>query len=292
MAFVGMDLEEVRGLADRLALQGQQLQSVVGQVDGSIDQASYHWPGPDSDAFRDAWFSTYRPALTGAADQLAESLVVLLRQIEEQAAASGEPIPAGVDLRGLFGAIPGLDGTTGGGLPSITDLLLGAFGTAPFAATVLGVINDWGETANRWSIDNLPGGRFWGSGLKGVGLGFALSDLASAVGRGDLSGGVKSSIDAGMTAAPPPISLLWTGLSSGVGFFLPLSGQDADSLYQHLQTERGLTPAQITERWAGIQGFINYGNDNVARHAPWLVDGADRLLEKPGEWLYNVGIRL
>jgi hypothetical protein len=95
-----------------------------------------------------------------------------------------------------------------------------------------------------------------------------------------------------MTVASAPVSALWTGLSTEVGFFVPLDSQDAGALYDYMEHSRGLTPAQISDRWSGVQGFINYGNDNVERHAPWLVDAADALMEKPAEWLYDVGFPL
>ncbi|WP_183097778.1 WXG100 family type VII secretion target [Nocardioides pelophilus] len=123
MAFWGMDLEQVRGHADGLAAQAQQLQSLIAQVDGVVDQASWVWPGPDSDAFRDGWHSTYRPALDGAATQLIDAVTVLYRQIEEQALVSGEPVPAGTlgpggsaDMSWLdrfSDVLPWLQGTTG-----------------------------------------------------------------------------------------------------------------------------------------------------------------------------------
>lgn len=93
MTFWGMDLEQVRGHADGLAAQAQRLETLIGQVDGAVDQAGWVWPGPDSDAFRDAWHSSYRTSLDTTARQLGDAVGVLYREIEEQAAASGESVP-------------------------------------------------------------------------------------------------------------------------------------------------------------------------------------------------------
>jgi lauroyl/myristoyl acyltransferase len=41
-----------------------------------------------------------------------------------------------------------------------------------------------------------------------------------------------------------------------------------------------------------VQGFIDLGNDNVERKAPWMNDIADAVTKKPAEWLYNHGIKL
>lgn len=98
MTFWGMDLDQVRGHADGLAAQAQHLQALIARVDGAVDQASWVWPGPDSDAFRDAWFSTYRLAVDSAVTQLSDAATALYRQIEEQALVSGEPVPASLDL--------------------------------------------------------------------------------------------------------------------------------------------------------------------------------------------------
>ncbi|KAA1421555.1 hypothetical protein F0U44_04515 [Nocardioides humilatus] len=290
MTFVGMDLDQVRAHADGLGVEAQRLESLIQQVDAAVDQAGWAWPGPDADAFRDAWFSSYRSSLNAAAVQLGDAVMVLYRQIEEQALASGEPVPGGSFSIGGFSWTVGPDGS---GFPSISDLLLAGFSGFEIGTSIASFVGDFAETwKDAWKLENFPGGKWLGNGLKGIGLGFALSDLYAAGQRGDLAGGVKSALDVGMTVASAPLSLLWTGLSTEVGFFLPLNSQEADNLYSYMQNNRGLTPEQINERWSGWQGFINYGNDNVARKAPWLVEGADKLMEKPAEWLYNMGIKL
>jgi len=292
MTFVGMDLEQVSRKAELLAAQGHQLESLIAQVDGVVDHAGWAWPGPDSDAFRDAGFAAYRPAMGRAAEQLVAAVTVLRGQIADQAAISGESVPGGSAPWPLdWGRLA--DAVRSGDFPSIEDYLLAGFSGFEIGTSVAGFVKDLAETwKDAWKLEHWPGGGFLSNALKGVGLGFSVSDFVAAMQRGDGAGGVKSLFDVGFTFASAPISVLWTGLSTEVGFFLPLNSQDSDALYSYMVNQRGMTPEQVTERWSGVQGFINYGNDNVARQAPWLVEGADKLMEKPAEWLYNMGIRL
>ncbi|MFZ2501835.1 MAG: hypothetical protein WAW88_04050 [Nocardioides sp.] len=146
-----------------------------------------------------------------------------------------------------------------------------------------------GEIVEPWE-DIVTGGHYWGAAMKGLGLGLAMTDFGNAMESGDAAGMAKAGFDAGATFATAPISLLWSGLSAEVGFFLPLNAAEADEHYRWAESR--FSPTELVERYEAVQGFINYGNDNVERHAPWLNRAADQLMEKPADWLYKHGVRL
>lgn len=99
MTFVGMDPQEVQRVADGLRARGQELEGLVDQVDASVQHAGAVWPGPDSDAFRDAWFDLHRTALLSAATETLTRAAWLSAQVTEQREVSGP---------GASGAGPGV----------------------------------------------------------------------------------------------------------------------------------------------------------------------------------------
>jgi WXG100 family type VII secretion target len=276
-----MDPVVLRGVAQRLRREADQLDHVVSTVQRAVDDAVHLWDGEDAHSFNSWWASHYRPAMTTAHQTLVDMASTIERNVTEQEKVSGGG-HSGASAHGGGGG--GGDGW--GGPPGPRDLL-----TPLWPAELVGTGGDFFETWKGWKLDELPGGGYLGAGLKGIGLGSAGVELIDSVQHGDPSGAGAAAIDGVSALVPAPVSLLWTGLSEEVFFFVPKDYTEQDALLSWLQQERGLTPEQISERYTGFQGFINMGNDNAALKAPWLVDGADKLMEKPAEWLYYVGIR-
>jgi WXG100 family type VII secretion target len=277
-----MDPTVLRGVAQRLRREADQLDQVVTSVQRTIDDAVAHWDGDDAHSFNSWWVSHYRPAATAAHTSLVDMAVTIERNVTEQEKISGAGSHGAAGGGGGGGGGGGWGGSTRPG-----DLI-----EKLWPADLIGLGDDIMKTWKGLGLDDLPGGGYLSATLKGIGLGSAGVELVDAIKNGDWSGGMAAGGDGVATFMPAPISLLWTGLSSEIFFFIPETSSEQDDLFTWLQEERGVSPADLGDRYSGVQGFINLGNDNAARKAPWLVDGADWLLAKPAEWLYNAGIRL
>lgn len=279
MSFRGMDVDQVEALAGVLDIQAKAIAGVMGVVDGAVSALSEVWHGDDLAMFHSSWHSSGRTRVQQASEQMSMWVTQLRDEVAQQQAASADGGPGWAQGGTFANALKRF---------SMPGAILAGISGTKLASAWTSFGGDLAETAKKaWAIEKLPGGKFLAPALKGVGLGFSLGDLGEAIKRGDHSGEVKSAIDAGMVVAAAPISALWTGLSTEVGFFLPLDSKGAGDLYDYMRNQRGMSPEQITKHWSGIGGFINYGNDNLAMKAPWLVKGADKLMEKPGEWLYK-----
>lgn len=281
MAFSGMDPDRVNAVASALAAQANSLDQVAQTVDAMMRQAMDSWPGADAEQFFQWWTQHYRPRIVAAAQGIHGAVANLRMQVATQVATSDPTLGARASTPATATDSLGEDGT------SVRDLL-GLLAPVGWVSTS----GDLAETWRDWKISELPGGGFLSSVLKGVGLGTSASALVDSIQHYDWAGGGSALVDGVATFAPAPISLLWTGLSSEVFFFIPADYEEQDDLLRWLREERGLSAEEISRRYEGWQGFITLGNDNAARKAPWLVDGADRLMQKPAEWLYEMGIRL
>ncbi|MDP3889650.1 WXG100 family type VII secretion target [Nocardioides sp.] len=282
--FQGMDPVVLRGIAERMRTQAVQLDDVLSTVQRTVDEAISLWDGDDAHGFNGWWTSHYRPALSAAHHSLVDAAAAIERNVHEQERASGAGGTGGATGIGSGGS-PNPGGRPG---TSANDMLGPLW---PF--DVVGIGGDIAETWFGKGLDDLPGGGFLGPLVKGVGVGTSGASMIDALQQGDYAGAAGYGVDTISSAfAKSPVGLLWTGLSEEVFFFIPRDASQQDAHLQYMQQVRGMTSEQISERYTGFQGFIDLGNDNAARKAPWLVEGADRLMEKPAEWLYNVGIRL
>lgn len=279
---VGADPDALDRLAADFDRSAGTLESTAVRVRASVH--ANPWAGAKATRFRNDWDQRHGPMLKRTALALRSAAKQLRLQAQEQRQASS----AG-------------GGGTGGGAPSDAGrrAVSGAAAADSTFMDVLGAGGRWfmagSELVGTWdSIRETATGMkinvYASSVLKGIGLGSALADLASAVGDGDLSGGMKATADGAFTFASAPVSLLYNGLKAEIGFFIPL---DASSQDEHVEwmASQGYTPAQVAERYDGVDGFIQLGNDNVERKAPWMNDAADASFGKAGEWLYNHGVR-
>jgi len=298
MSFEGMDVDEVDRLIARLSLQADVVTTVIGVVDTAISGLAGVWSGDDLHVFSSVWHQTHRPKAQLLGTQLGDWVTELRHQVAQQRATSGEGGAGGgsllhgfsgpgLHMPGVAPAVPIGEGMAGVGA------FVGALNIADGVSTLGDIWNTpWfkGEKVPEWE-KLIPHGSYLSAGLKGIGLGSALGDFASAVQGHDKAGALAAAGDGAFTFASAPVSLLWNGLKSETEFFIPLDSQGMD---EHLawMEDRGYSGADLSQRYSGIQGFINLGNDNVERHAPWMNDAADKVMAKPAEWLYDLGIRL
>jgi WXG100 family type VII secretion target len=63
MAFEGMDVDAVTGMAGQLDSQASQIQSVISSIDGIISNMEGSWKGADALEFESWWQSQHRPAM-------------------------------------------------------------------------------------------------------------------------------------------------------------------------------------------------------------------------------------
>lgn len=70
MALIGMDVEQVRGLANQLDQQSQEIHNVIAQIDKLIGQLMGAWQGKDANDFHNWWNSQHKPALAKAQEAI------------------------------------------------------------------------------------------------------------------------------------------------------------------------------------------------------------------------------
>jgi uncharacterized protein YukE len=281
---VGADPDALDRLAADFDRSAGTLESTAVRVRASVH--ANPWSGAKATRFRNDWDQRHGPMLKRTALALRTAAKQLRLQAQEQRQASS----AG------GGAI---GGGIGGGAPSDSARRAATAAGSTFM-DVLGAGGRWfmagSELVGTWdSIRETATGMkinvYASSILKGIGLGSALADLASSVRDGDLSGGMTATADGAFTFASAPVSLLYNGLKAEIGFFIPLDASSQDEHFEWMSSQ-GYTPAQVAERYDGVDGFIQLGNDNVERRAPWMNDAADATFGRAGEWLYDHGIRL
>ena len=282
---VGADVAGLRQLAQSFDHAATQLQSTSGRVRSGIQISA--WIGAGATRFRVTWDSDHSVALRRVAGELTAAATRLRQEADQQERASS-PSGAGAS----FGSSGGAARTSGGSGFDLPGALASGISTFNDWSGLPGFVGDLYDTASKvpWA-EKLPHGSYLSAGLKGLGLGEALGGLATGVRDHDLAGTVSSAGDLGFTFAAAPVSALWTGLKSEIGFFIPLDGPSMDNHLSWMH-ERGYSSDQISDRYSGVQGFIDLGNDNVERQAPWLNRIADAAMAKPAEWLYNAGIKL
>lgn len=85
---VGMNIEEVRRIAGQLKGQAGQIDTLISQINGLIEQTQANWRGEDATRFKGWWEGEHRPnlmRLREAIDGLGQSA---LNNASEQEAAS------------------------------------------------------------------------------------------------------------------------------------------------------------------------------------------------------------
>jgi hypothetical protein len=87
MTTTGMNLAEVRHLAEQLDHGAERLRSVVSTVDGRVTHSS--WVGPQADRFKHEWWPGHRQMILQAADHIQGLARSARNNADEQERASG-----------------------------------------------------------------------------------------------------------------------------------------------------------------------------------------------------------
>lgn len=120
MAFVGMDPERIRRVAEQLRQNSHQLTMVNEAVQRLINQAAQAWEGQDTVDFSDAWSGQHRLTLQQCAQQLDQMSSDAVEQIAQQETTSGI-IPGGPGSALPPGAVPPGTKPSGPGSPTGPD---------------------------------------------------------------------------------------------------------------------------------------------------------------------------
>lgn len=89
MAWLGMNLDTVKGELPKWQNLAEELGGVINNVNTQVQQANEAWNGTDSEKFVSEWEGTHRPALEKI-KQLIEGLIEQLQgDIQQQTEASG-----------------------------------------------------------------------------------------------------------------------------------------------------------------------------------------------------------
>ncbi len=269
---IGADPDALERLAGDFDRGAGSLESVVLRVRTSVH--ANPWSGARATRFRNDWDQRHGPQLKRTATTLRTAAKQLRQQAQEQrqASSAGGGSAASSGARAISG--------TNGFARSLEDGL----DRVLTGTEIVGALDSFREMAKGKSS-------FLGHGLQVIGVAAAFSDLITASARGDRSGALTALADGVFATVSAPVSILYSGLKAEIGFFIPL---DLESQDDHLQwmADRGYSPSQIADRYQGVQGFIDLGNDNVERKAPWMNRAAEWATAKPAEWLYNAGIKL
>lgn len=76
MAWLGMNLDTVKGELPKWVQLKEDLNNVITSVNTQVNEADQNWNGPDSEQFVSEWESNHRPNL--------ERIVGLLEALEQQ----------------------------------------------------------------------------------------------------------------------------------------------------------------------------------------------------------------
>lgn len=88
MSLEGMDVDEMRGLAQQLGTDLDTLNRLLATVSGLVGRLPSLWQGPAASAFEADWQSRYRPGLLGAVSTLTALHAHLVSNISQQQSAS------------------------------------------------------------------------------------------------------------------------------------------------------------------------------------------------------------
>ena len=102
MAFLGMDIEGVRALAQQFGEKAQTVEDVISTISGQVQ--SVDWKGTDADQFKSEWQVTLSSQLPNVADALRQAQTTANNNADEQEQASGGGAGGGGADRARAGA--------------------------------------------------------------------------------------------------------------------------------------------------------------------------------------------
>lgn len=89
MAWLGMNLETVKGELPKWQNLAEELNGVINNVNTQVQQANEAWNGKDSDDFIADWEGQHRPALEKIKSLIEQLCEQLQSDIQQQAEVSG-----------------------------------------------------------------------------------------------------------------------------------------------------------------------------------------------------------
>ena len=158
MAFLGMDIEGVRALAQQFGEKAQTVEDVISTISGQVQ--SVDWKGTDADQFKSEWEGTLSSQLRNVADALRQAQTTANNNADEQEQASGGGAGGVVGSSYGGGGITGSSSSFGGG---------GGSGSAGVTGST-GSFEDAGISGSS--------GSFGDAGVTGSSGSFAVSGIA------------------------------------------------------------------------------------------------------------------
>ncbi|MHA7270014.1 WXG100 family type VII secretion target [Arthrobacter sp. HLT1-20] len=106
--FIGADVAQLRGFAQDLSACSKHLTTISASLNNAL--AALPWQGPDSERFRRAWSTSQLRSIRGVCAELESVAQVLLRNAQEQdAASSSASLDTGGSLPTSLSGTPGVD---------------------------------------------------------------------------------------------------------------------------------------------------------------------------------------
>lgn len=163
MAFLGMDIEGVRALAQQFGEKAQTVEDVISTISGQVQ--SVDWKGTDADQFKSEWEGTLSSQLRNVADALRQAQTTANNNADEQEQASGGGAGGG-GAGGVVGSSYGGGGVTGSS---------GSFGGGGGSAGITGSTGSFEDAGISGSS-----GSFGGAGVTGSSGSFAVSGIGAS----------------------------------------------------------------------------------------------------------------
>jgi WXG100 family type VII secretion target len=184
---IGMDAGVVRQCATAIDTSAQQLDRLVGSVDGVVSSIGSDWQGDDAAQFHEIWGRTHKPALT--------TLVAALRTFAATAQRNAGAQETASSAAGSTNSAGTSSGSTGGDRGPDYEGLLKSAGTAMGFPSAL---DDASKLLFHSSMfEDFGGQPFAALGIVATGIGVGTSgyDAYSDFRSGNTEAGVEDSID-------------------------------------------------------------------------------------------------
>lgn len=85
-AFVGMDVQAVRILAQQLTSDAEEIDQIAAKLSSQLDGTQ--WVGTDATSFRDSWHGSYRQQLATVVNALRDAATAANNNANQQEQAS------------------------------------------------------------------------------------------------------------------------------------------------------------------------------------------------------------
>lgn len=224
----GADVEQLHATAGAFATAAQQLTAVAARTSLALE-SRLTWNGPDGERMRSRWRDEAVPSVAVVAGRLRDAGLHLVREAEQQLAASTDGASATAGPASVASGSPSAR-TSGADAPvdwserlgKIRDILIALPGQA-MLGRVLSELprngDDWLELPGAIARAEKAGGAFERIGMAGLGVLSTVTDadgLVTALEDGDVAGAIEHGIPLAFTAMGPEVDMtLGTAWSAG-----------------------------------------------------------------------------